>query len=518
MDIVMNGDLDATWAYHNGTKHSYQSVRSDRHYLDSQNRPLPFKIYTSLEPIPLSRAASGSEYPALKAISSPEHHVDDSSVPNMAMLAQLLYYSAGITRRKQYADREILFRAASCTGALYHIDLYVICGSLEGLDAGVYQFSAHDFALRRLRRGDFRGDVIRAAGDEPSVAAAPVIIASASTYWRNAWKYQARTYRHCFWDSGTILANLLAMAEAHEVPARLVVGFEDAALSSLLSLDDLREGALSLVALGRDQATRPAPPPEVKPLHLDTEPLSETEVDYPAIREMHAASSLTAPGQAAEWRRGQAATQVPAPAGKVFQLLPLAEADASTDSIERVIVRRGSTREFALEAITIAQLSTILLTATPGVRADFLDPFGTTLSDLYLIVHAVDGLPSGAYVFHREQGALELLREGVFRSEAGVLGLEQALPATASVDVFFLTDLARVLDQFGNRGYRAAQLEAGIIGGKLYLAAYAQRLGATGLTFYDDDVTEFFSPHAQGKSVMFLVALGKSAKRKRGPS
>jgi len=47
----------------------------------------------------------------------------------------------------------------------------------------------------------------------------------------------------------------------------------------------------------------------------------------------------------------------------------------------------------------------------------------------------------------------------------------------------------------------------------MYLAAYALRLGATGLTFYDDDVVEFFSPHAAGKSAVFLVALGKSAQR-----
>jgi hypothetical protein len=52
------------------------------------------------------------------------------------------------------------------------------------------------------------------------------------------------------------------------------------------------------------------------------------------------------------------------------------------------------------------------------------------------------------------------------------------------------------------------------MGGKLYLAAYAQRLGASGLTFFDDDVIEFFSPHAAGKSVMFLIAIGKSVKLK----
>ena len=78
----------------------------------------------------------------------------------------------------------------------------------------------------------------------------------------------------------------------------------------------------------------------------------------------------------------------------------------------------------------------------------------------------------------------------------------------------FLADLRVILQGFGDRGYRAVQLEAGIIGGKLYLAAYAQHLGATGLTFYDDDVIQFFSPHAEGKSAIFLVAVGNSAKQK----
>jgi nitroreductase len=125
----------------------------------------------------------------------------------------------------------------------------------------------------------------------------------------------------------------------------------------------------------------------------------------------------------------------------------------------------------------------------------------------------VDGLPSGAYVYRRSARALELLKQGDFRRDAGYLGLGQAIPADCSVNVYFLADLHRALGRFGNRGYRAAQLEASIMGGKLYLAAYAQRLGASGLTFFDDDVTEFFSPHAAGKSVMFLIALGKSAKR-----
>ena len=76
--------------------------------------------------------------------------------------------------------------------------------------------------------------------------------------------------------------------------------------------------------------------------------------------------------------------------------------------------------------------------------------------------------------------------------------------------------MAPILERFGNRGYRLAQLEAAINGGRLYLASYAFGLGATGLTFYDDDVTDFFLPHADGKSTMFLVALGHPARRTPG--
>ena len=98
-----------------------------------------------------------------------------------------------------------------------------------------------------------------------------------------------------------------------------------------------------------------------------------------------------------------------------------------------------------------------------------------------------------------------------------MLALGQDLAADASVNVYCLCDLALLLAHCGNRGYRLAQLEAGIFAGRMYLGAYAQSFGATGLTFFDDDVTDFFSPHAAGKSVMFLLAMGYAAPRQVGP-
>jgi hypothetical protein len=127
-------------------------------------------------------------------------------------------------------------------------------------------------------------------------------------------------------------------------------------------------------------------------------------------------------------------------------------------------------------------------------------------------VHAVDGLSPGAYSLGLDR-KLELLRPGNFRKEAAHLGLDQELPGDASVAIFFLADLSRHLNRFGNRGHRLVQLEAGILGGRMYLASYAQRLGATGLTFYDDQAVEFFSPHSRDKSAIFLVAIGHGVRR-----
>ena len=110
-----------------------------------------------------------------------------------------------------------------------------------------------------------------------------------------------------------------------------------------------------------------------------------------------------------------------------------------------------------------------------GFPADFFESPGEQLNDLYLVVHSVQGLKPGAHFFQRKQNTLELLKEGQFRAEAYHLGLEQDLPADACVDIFFLANLESVLERYGNRGYRAVQLEAGIIGGRMYLAAYGQR-------------------------------------------
>src|SRR6267143_5466798 len=281
---MTNRDIQTAWKYHEGTKHSYWSVRSSTHFLDWANRPLPFKIYPAIEAIALPRDVPQTGMAALAAISEQVRAAPSGdAVPDLQDLARILFFSAGITKQRKYPGGELYFRAAACTGALYEIELYVITGELKGLDAGVYHFNPADMSLGVLRRGDFRGNLVQATSTDPAVAHAPATIVCSGTYWRNAWKYQARTYRHFGWDNGTLLANLLAISAASALPAEITLGFVDDEINRLLDLDTRREVSLCMVPVGKTSENSPPQPREVPPLGLPTIPVSQREVEYPAM-------------------------------------------------------------------------------------------------------------------------------------------------------------------------------------------------------------------------------------------
>ena len=508
-----NRNTEAAWHYHNATKHSWQSIHTTEHRLDWNNQPSPFKIYPQLEGSRLPTDLVSSEVTALKALTASDSEPDTEL--SLRHLAGLLYYTGGITKRGIVPGGQIFFRAAACTGALYHIELYLVCGGLPELEDGVYHFSPHDFSLRKLRTGDFRKVLVEASGNQPAVAAAPAVLVTSSVYWRNAWKYQSRAYRHSFWDSGTMLANMLSVGRAYGLPLQILTNFVDQPVNDLLGLDTDKEAALHLVPVGSGPSGVLEAVPELPTLDMEVSPYSAREITYPQIAEAHSAAYIATPEEAGQLCGHPPELNSGDPSGRLVPLEPLADEEEPEELIESVIVRRGSSRRFRREPISFAQLSTILKSGGQDIPTDFLGIPGSGLTQGYLIVNSVNGLTPGSYVYHPALKALEQLKEGDFRQEAGYLGLQQELPADASVNVYFMTDLAAVLKRYGNRGYRMAQTEAAIRAGKMYLAAYAQRLGASGLTFFDDDVAEFFSPHAAGKSVMFLIALGRPRPRRR---
>ncbi len=506
---MSNRDITAALTYHETTNHTIQKLNQDHYALDPDNRPLPYKIYSSLAPLSLPKNLPARPMSALTAIASPGISPAGEQIPDREDLARLCLFSNGVTKVIRLSGREYPMRAAACTGALFHIELYLVCGELVDLAAGVYHYAAHDHALRLLRAGDFRQVLVDATASEPAIASAPVIAISTSTFWRNAYKYRTRAYRHTFWDDGTILANALALSKALDLPAKVVLGFVDERVNALLDIDGEHEAAVSLLALGHT-GQMPLEASPLPPLAYPTEPVSKYEVAYPDIVTLHRESSFLTPQEVAEWRNQPPSTlspSTPSPSA-LAPLQPLPPPELPTDALETVIRRRGSTRQFTHDPISFTQLSTLLTYSLHTPLADCFDPTGAPLSTHYLNANAVEGLAVGAYVLHQQQQVLEQLKTGTFRNAAKYLSLGQDLGGDAAVNLYFLVDLDALLARYGNRGYRVAQLEAAILAGNLYLASYALALGATGLTFFDNAVTEFVSPSSSGKSVMFLIAAG----------
>ncbi|MEO3925611.1 hypothetical protein ABGB07_17330 [Micromonosporaceae bacterium B7E4] len=99
----------------------------------------------------------------------------------------------------------------------------------------------------------------------------------------------------------------------------------------------------------------------------------------------------------------------------------------------------------------------------------------------WVAVHGVDGHSPGIY---RWPDLERPVRAGDHRAELLRVCLDQGLAGDAAYVVIAATPLAGLDD----RGYRDAQLAAGLVEGRLHLAAYALGTSASGMTFVDTEI------------------------------
>src|SRR5205823_4580427 len=157
---VLSGDA---WRLHRATRHGSVVDAADRVQLvafgplDPSNRPAPFKRYVGRESVPLTRDFGRSGARAADVLSGSSLGVVDTWWDG-ERLARLLFFSNGVSRtsRSTFGDATY-FRTGMSAGNLHPVELYVVCGDLDDVGAGVYHFAPLEFGLTALRRGDYRG-------------------------------------------------------------------------------------------------------------------------------------------------------------------------------------------------------------------------------------------------------------------------------------------------------------------------------------------------------------------------
>jgi nitroreductase len=324
----------------------------------------------------------------------------------------------------------------------------------------------------------------------PGTGNAPVSVVLTGIPWRTTWKYRARGYRHLFWDSGMIAANLLALCASGGHNSQVVLGFDDGELNRLIGVDGRKELAICVVPIAAPAASTPVAMPADPAPAIDhrSARLSAQEKEYEEVLDAQHDTSIFDVAEAELWHQPPVAVDDPAP-GRLGSM-----------GIEKAIRRRGSKRVFDRSSwMPVEQLAGILDSARYRLECDW----GRPISQPAVIAHAVEDLQPGAYTY---RNGFELLVAGQLRDRSRHLCLEQPLGGDGAATIFLLADLEEVYGRLGGRGYRAAQLDAGITAGRTYLGSYACGFGATGLTFYDDEVRAFLRTESEP---MLVVALGR---------
>jgi hypothetical protein len=352
--------------------------------------------------------------------------------PDLPHLSRLLHLSAGVVRTTERPYATWLFRAAGSAGGRFPLEVYVAVPEGTSLPAGVHWYDPVEHALVRIGTPP--------NGDVPTIVVTGVP-------WRTGWRYRERGYRHVYWDAGTMLAQLLAVAASAGHDPRLYTRFPDTAVTAMVGADGVDEWPVAVVALGDGTPALAATGPAVGGA-IDAAP-----VEFPLATAAQRAGDGGILGQ--PWDAGP----------------PVEVPGKGTDPIETVVLARGSQRRMdATVGLPEATLRTSMLAAMRGIELPH-----------FVVVHDVEGLAPGLY---RWPELAAPARSGAMRDELYRVCVEQGLASEAAFVVIGATDVAGLDD----RSYREAQLGAGLVEGRLHLLAYALGASATGMTFLDSEM------------------------------
>jgi SagB-type dehydrogenase family enzyme len=399
--------------------------------------------------------------PDMPAIDALGGAIGAEQVFDLEQLGRLLHLSAGVVRVATRRDgRFFRFRPAGSAGGLFPLELYVAARGVAGLEDGVWWYDPVAHALRLV-------------GPAPGGQSTALVVNGIP--WRTGWRYAERGYRHLCWDAGTMLPHPMLLAASVGIEARLWTTFPDAEVARLLGADMAQELPLAVIALGPGV---PAITPGGDAIRgtIDAAPL-----EFPLVTLAHRAGNTSE-------------------LGEPWPTVPVLADLGGSASLDEVILGRGSARELDGSAsLTRERLEATLTLGLRGARVPH-----------WLAVSAVDGIQPGVY---RWPDLDAPVRTGDLRDELWRACWEQDLCRTASAVVISAIDL----DSIDDRGYREAQLAAGVASGRIQLAATALGVAVSAMSFMDPLIPELLGAEVGGLLLTCLGVAPRTTKRAGTP-
>ncbi|WP_172331832.1 SagB/ThcOx family dehydrogenase [Mangrovicoccus sp. HB161399] len=450
--------LDAVLRYHEASKHRAGGFAPGPGPVDWDGQPAAVRRYPGSYRLPLvaSRVPPG---------------------PAGAMtLGRMLALSLGVTAWKVEGDDARPVRAVPSSGGLYPVEAHVIAGGVLGLTDGIWHYDpeAHGLELRA----------------EAEVSPG-LWVALSSVMGREAWKYGIRAFRYTQLDLGHAIGALANGAAAMGWPVAML---PPEGLGDLLQPGD-GETPEILLSIGSSGA------PAIRNARWQggAEPVGAGLCDpWPELREV-AAATAAPPG----WGDPVPGAGVPRPKPQHLQ------------------ARRSARRFTAKEPVPAGSLARILAALAPQNAPGGFWPFAPAVH-AFAMIHKVEGVAPGLCLLPRGRGAPDLpgtaepllpglvrLREGDLRRDARRLSCGQGIAAEGALCLSLVAETAPIAADPWR--YRQLHWEAGLLGQRLYHAATAEGLGASGIgCFLDGEAAAFLGLDPARHAVLYHFAIGRA--------
>ncbi len=162
-------------------------------------------------------------------------------------------------------------------------------------------------------------------------------------------------------------------------------------------------------------------------------------------------------------------------------------------SIEYVIDKRRSIREFTDDQVALKDLSQLLwaaqgITGEDGFKKRAAPSAGAKYPmEIFVVAGKVTWLAPGVYRYRPESHDLVLVKRGDFRQALSDEALSQEWVANAPVSIVITGVYERTMEKYGERGIRYVHIEAGAVAENIYLQAVSLKLGTTYVGAFSDE-------------------------------
>ncbi|MFJ3923421.1 SagB family peptide dehydrogenase [Streptomyces sp. NPDC090022] len=454
---------------------------------DWADRPRKAKFYPGAETFPLPAAPAAAAAPG----------AGGRRGFTLPLLGGMLQDSYGFTGRRLavQANTDLAAlphythanwsRGTASGGGLYPVSVYWAAGAGGPFMPGVYHYTPHHHAMRRLLTGDVTGEVRAAlgAGAGGADGGAGQYLILGVKYWQNAFKYNSFSFHAVSMDVGALLQTWRLWAHGQGLRIAPALWFDEERLAALLGVESRDEGVFAVLPLEWADA---APAPAASAASTDAAPAvrrrdrerSRTVLEFETLHRIHEATL----GRAADRPAPHALDAAAAfPVRGTDPLALPAVPDAALDTAAALRARRSSFGRFeASRPLGAPELAaTLAACARTSVGCEAERPDGPRLTALYAFVNHVEGIEPGTYAYDPGAHTLRLVAAGPpgpFLQRTYFLSnynLEQA----AAVVVPTVRTTA-VLDAVGDRGYRLVNATIGAVAQTFYTTAAAHGLGA----------------------------------------